>query len=226
MIDTDTTTRNIRNSSTFTLLLVILVTFIFHTNQVDGWTLPPASDIQQQRRCRSRSRSSRCNSNSIQRHKNSNTFDAVGNNICFGRINDIMLFASPSTNPNDNDDNDNDGDRENKLLAENEQNSRNRNDSEIEKELLNDIFKGSSNSPSANAPDSGQELPFLDKAYFDPYAYDDDDRSFLGKIANFVKADYELFEAVFVSCFFLILISIAKDVLRAQMDAASSSTLF
>ncbi len=205
MIDTYTPTRKIRRLNTLALITTVLVRFVLHTNQVHGWTLPRASDVQRRRRFRSRSRSSRCSS--IQRHKNT------------------ILFALPSTNRNKNDEDDDD-ESEDKFLAESDQISTNRNKSETEKELLNDIFKGASKSPSTNTPGSRQELPFLDKAYFDPYAYDDDDRSFFGKIASFVKADYELFEAVFVSCFFLILITITKDVLRAQMDAASSSTLF
>ena len=61
---------------------------------------------------------------------------------------------------------------------------------------------------------------FLDKPYFDPEQYDETDQSFLGKMATFAKADYEFFEALFVACFFLLLLSITKDVLRAQMDAA------
>ncbi len=61
---------------------------------------------------------------------------------------------------------------------------------------------------------------FLDKPYFDPEQYDESDESFLGKIASLVKADYEFFEALFVACFFLLLLTITKDVLRAQMDAA------
>ncbi len=61
---------------------------------------------------------------------------------------------------------------------------------------------------------------FLDKPYFDPEQYDETDQSFLGKMATFAKADYEFFEALFVACFFLFLLTITKDVLRAQMDAA------
>ena len=61
---------------------------------------------------------------------------------------------------------------------------------------------------------------FLDKPYFDPEQYDEADESFLGKMASFAKTDYEFFEALFVACFFLLLLTITKDVLRAQMDAA------
>ena len=61
---------------------------------------------------------------------------------------------------------------------------------------------------------------FLDKPYFDPEQYDETDQSFLGKMATFAKADYEFFEALFVACFFLLVLTITKDVLRAQMDAA------
>lgn len=61
---------------------------------------------------------------------------------------------------------------------------------------------------------------FLDTPYFNPNSYEDDDNSFLGKFANLAKSDYEAFEAVFVGCFFLVLIVIAQDLLRAQMHSA------
>lgn len=99
------------------------------------------------------------------------------------------------------------------------------------KDLVDALFKGSSVvSSNANAAQAQAEADeaaalankvedFLDKPFFDPDAFDEDDDSFLGRLANFVKNDYELFEAVFVACFFLLLITIAKDLLRAQMVA-------
>jgi len=102
-------------------------------------------------------------------------------------------------------------------------------DEKERKELVDALFKGSSSSSSSNN-NSVQEAPttellnqidgFLDKPFFDPYAYEDDDDSFLGKLARLVKADYELFEALFVAIFFLFLITIAKDLLRAQIAAS------
>mmetsp|Transcript_6965 Transcript_6965/g.17044 ORF Transcript_6965/g.17044 Transcript_6965/m.17044 type:complete len:218 (+) Transcript_6965:540-1193(+) len=109
------------------------------------------------------------------------------------------------------------------------------------KASVDDLFKGYSSSAAAgsdardnNDDDDGPGIldqvdGFLDKPFFDPDAYEDDDDSFLGKIAGFVKADYELFEAAFVACFFLLLITVAKDLLRAQMVASgvtSSGKLF
>jgi hypothetical protein len=105
------------------------------------------------------------------------------------------------------------------------------------KDLVDALFKGSSSSGNDNDNGIGigigndnvqeqQELllekidDFLDKPFFDPDAYDETDDSFFGKIANFVRADYELFEAIFVACFFLLLVSITKDLLRAQMAAS------
>lgn len=122
------------------------------------------------------------------------------------------------------------------------------------KELVDAVFKGKSAS-NGNSNTSNSQQPavveknclenqkfdddeplllgkidgFLDNQFFDPDAYDEDDDSFFGKIANFVKADYELFEAVFVACFFLLLITVAQDLLRAQMassGAAASGKLF
>jgi len=92
-------------------------------------------------------------------------------------------------------------------------------------ELVNALFKGKSLEPpqttnNNNANNLGEQIDeFLDKPFFDPDAYDDDDTSLLGKFASFAKADYELFEAFFVACFFLILITITKDLLRAEMTA-------
>ena len=95
-------------------------------------------------------------------------------------------------------------------------------------DLVDDIFKGDSPSRRNDVKkveDDRSVLEkidsFLDKPFFDPDAYDDDDNSFFGKFARLVKTDYEFFEAVFVACFFLLLITITKDVLRAQMAASS-----
>jgi len=88
------------------------------------------------------------------------------------------------------------------------------------KKLVDALFKGTSSSSSNSLADPDDELGFLDKPFFDPNAYDDDDDSFGGKVARFVKNDYELFEAIFVACFFLLLITITKDLLRAQMVAS------
>jgi len=57
----------------------------------------------------------------------------------------------------------------------------------------------------------------LDTPFFDPDAYEDDDPTVLGKFATIIKQDYELFEAAFVACFFVVLIFIAQDLLRIQM---------
>jgi len=96
------------------------------------------------------------------------------------------------------------------------------------KELVDALFKGTSSSRDPASPSSSTNNDddddisnkisgFLDKPFFNPYNYDEDDDSFVGKIANFAKNDYELFEAIFVACFFLLLITITKDLLRAQM---------
>lgn len=95
------------------------------------------------------------------------------------------------------------------------------------KKLVDALFKGSSSNSINIQQQHDEPQPllekidgFLDKPFFDPYAYDDADDSFFGKIANFVKADYELFEAIFVALFFFLLITITKDLLRAQMAIA------
>jgi len=96
------------------------------------------------------------------------------------------------------------------------------------KDLVDALFKGSTsvvnnnNNNNTEGPLATSKVvveDFLDKPFFDPDAFDEDDASFLGRLANFVKNDYELFEAIFVACFFLLLITITKDLLRAQMAA-------
>lgn len=57
----------------------------------------------------------------------------------------------------------------------------------------------------------------MDTPFFDPDAYEEDDPTVLGKFATIIKQDYELFEAAFVACFFVVLIFIAQDLLRIQM---------
>lgn len=95
------------------------------------------------------------------------------------------------------------------------------------KKLIDALFKGSSSisnvNDNDNANDNAKIDGFLDKPFFDPDAYDEEDDSFLGKVAGFVRRDYELFEAIFVACFFLVLISITKDLLRAQMTASGAA---
>lgn len=114
-------------------------------------------------------------------------------------------------------------------------------DEEQKIDIVDAVFKGKSGSKNAvdivDDDDDDASPPllvdkidgFLDKPFFDPDEYDDDDDSFFGKFAQLVKSDYELFEAFFVGCFFLLLITVAKDLLRAQMVASavtSSGRLF
>jgi hypothetical protein len=57
----------------------------------------------------------------------------------------------------------------------------------------------------------------LDRPFFDPDAYDEDDDSLLGCLANFVKSDYELAETIFAGSLFVILIIITQELLRMQL---------
>ena len=99
---------------------------------------------------------------------------------------------------------------------------------EIDIDIVDAVFRGKSRSNNSNSKiNNNQEdidLPvltrinnFLNQPFFDPEKYDDDDNSFFGKFARLIKNDYEFFETVYVGCFFIILIIITQDVLRAQM---------
>lgn len=58
---------------------------------------------------------------------------------------------------------------------------------------------------------------FLDRPFFDPTRYDEDDDSLPGRLANFIKADYPLAEAAFATVYFIVLVVIAKELLRMQL---------
>lgn len=58
---------------------------------------------------------------------------------------------------------------------------------------------------------------FLDAPFFDPDAYDELDESILGRIAAFVRQDYELAETLYVGLLFVVLVIISQELLRMQM---------
>lgn len=58
---------------------------------------------------------------------------------------------------------------------------------------------------------------FLDRPFFDPDQFDDNDTSFLGNFARLVRNDYELAETLYVGAIFVILIIVTQEVLRAQL---------
>ena len=58
---------------------------------------------------------------------------------------------------------------------------------------------------------------FLDKPFFDPDDFDENDTSLLGKFANLVKADYELAETLYVGLIFVVLIIVTQEILRMQL---------
>jgi len=58
---------------------------------------------------------------------------------------------------------------------------------------------------------------FLDKPFFDPDMYDDNDKSILGRLAQFVKSDYELAETFYVGTLFVILVIVSQELLRMQL---------
>lgn len=58
---------------------------------------------------------------------------------------------------------------------------------------------------------------FLDKPFFDPETYDEEDSGPLAWFANLVKNDYALAETLFAGCFFIILLIITQELLRMQL---------
>lgn len=58
---------------------------------------------------------------------------------------------------------------------------------------------------------------FLDRPFFDPSRYEEDDKSLPGRFANLIKSDYPLAEAAFSTVYFLVLVVVAKELLRIQL---------
>lgn len=58
---------------------------------------------------------------------------------------------------------------------------------------------------------------FLDQPFFDPDAYSEDDSSVLGRLASFVKNDYELAETIYVGLIFVVLVIVSQELLRMQL---------
>ena len=62
---------------------------------------------------------------------------------------------------------------------------------------------------------------FLDKPFFDPNEYDDENNDsprLLGWFANLVKSDYELAETLYVGAIFAVLLVVSQELLRMQMN--------
>mmetsp|Transcript_5855 Transcript_5855/g.13893 ORF Transcript_5855/g.13893 Transcript_5855/m.13893 type:complete len:137 (+) Transcript_5855:25-435(+) len=57
----------------------------------------------------------------------------------------------------------------------------------------------------------------LDKQFFDPEKYDEDDTGPLAWFANFVKRDYEFAETVYVGVYLTVLVIVTQEVLRFQL---------
>lgn len=58
---------------------------------------------------------------------------------------------------------------------------------------------------------------FLDQPFFDPDQYQDDDRSVLGRLASFIKRDYELAETIYAGLIFVVLVIVSQELLRIQL---------
>ena len=65
--------------------------------------------------------------------------------------------------------------------------------------------------------DSTSLEEFLDQPFFDPDAYDDSDKSLLGRLAAFVRQDYELAETIYVGILFVVLVIFSQELLRMKL---------
>lgn len=62
---------------------------------------------------------------------------------------------------------------------------------------------------------------WLDKPFFDPMDYDeDDDSSWQARLANFVKSDYNSFELVYAGTFLAFMLVVSQELFRVQLYGA------
>lgn len=62
---------------------------------------------------------------------------------------------------------------------------------------------------------------WLDKPFFDPLAYDDDDNStWQAQLANFVKSDYNIAELVYAGVFITFMMFVSQELFRMQIYGA------
>ena len=69
----------------------------------------------------------------------------------------------------------------------------------------------------AKPPEEEEGDDFWDQPFFDPDSYDDSDDSLEGKLASFVKSDYELAETLYAGILMVVCLVIAQEALRMQM---------
>ena len=70
--------------------------------------------------------------------------------------------------------------------------------------------------------DAGNQLDdWLDKPFFNPLDYDDeDDSTWQARLANFVKSDYNLAEFLYAGTFLAIMLIISQELFRMQLYGA------
>ncbi|OEU06400.1 hypothetical protein FRACYDRAFT_254725 [Fragilariopsis cylindrus CCMP1102] len=157
------------------------------------------------------------------RHKN-NFPSSLSSSVSCCSNNSPIIMCSSLRDDNDRDKNDDDKDD---FIVTSTVSTIVEQKKEIDIDIVEAVFRGKSKSSKINNEadnDNDNDLPvltrinnFLNQSFFDPEKYDDDDNSFFGKFARLIKNDYEFFETIYVGCFFIILIIITQDVLRAQM---------
>ena len=58
---------------------------------------------------------------------------------------------------------------------------------------------------------------FLDRQFFNPDEFDENDTSLLGRFANLVKSDYALAETFYVGLIFVVMVIVSQELLRMQL---------
>lgn len=70
------------------------------------------------------------------------------------------------------------------------------------------------------------EDDWLDRPFFDPNDFSDDDSTLLGKFAHLVKTDYNLAETLYAGCFVAFMMIVSQEMLRFQIHGETLHTLF
>ena len=70
------------------------------------------------------------------------------------------------------------------------------------------------------------EDDWLDRPFFDPNDFSDDDSTLLGKFAHLVKTDYNLAETLYAGCFVAFMMIVSQEMLRFQIHGQTLHTLF
>lgn len=69
--------------------------------------------------------------------------------------------------------------------------------------------------------DASEQLDgWLDKPFFDPMEYNEDDSTWQARLANFVKSDYDRFEFIYAGTFLVFMLVVSQELFRMQLYGA------